>query len=55
MMTRTSSNHATVKERPVTTLDQKPASSEGRKDQWSQMLQKVGKNQDREAYHALFE
>ena len=39
----------------MTTLDQKPASSEGRKDQWSQMLQKVGKNQDREAYHALFE
>ncbi len=39
----------------MTTLDQKPASSEGRKDQWSQMLQKVGKNQDRKAYHALFE
>ena len=39
----------------MTTLDPKPASSEGRKDQWSQMLQRVGKNQDREAYHALFE
>ncbi|MBO6849496.1 MAG: sigma-70 family RNA polymerase sigma factor [Marinobacter sp.] len=55
MMTRTSSNHATVKERPVTTLEQKPARAEGRKDPWSQMLEKVGKHQDRQAYHALFE
>jgi RNA polymerase sigma-70 factor (ECF subfamily) len=55
MTARTSSNIATVKERPVTTLDQKPASSEGRKDPWSRLLRKVGKHQDREAYHALFE
>ena len=39
----------------MSTLDQKPTSSEGRKDPWSQLLQKVGKNQDRAAYHALFE
>ena len=39
----------------MSTLEQKPASSEGRKDPWSQLLQKVGKNQDRAAYHALFE
>ncbi|WP_286221703.1 sigma-70 family RNA polymerase sigma factor [Marinobacter apostichopi] len=39
----------------MSTLEQKPTSSEGRKDPWSQLLQKVGKNQDRAAYHALFE
>jgi RNA polymerase sigma-70 factor (ECF subfamily) len=55
MMTRPSRNHATVKEHPVTTLDPTPANSEGRKDPWSQLLQKVGKHQDRAAYHALFE
>ena len=55
MMNTTMPNHATVKERPVSTLDQKPARAEGRKDPWSQLLEKVGKNQDRQAYHALFE
>ncbi len=39
----------------MTTLDPTPANSEGRKDPWSQLLQKVGKHQDRAAYHALFE
>jgi RNA polymerase sigma-70 factor (ECF subfamily) len=53
MMNNTSA-HA-VKERPVTTLDQKPSRAEGRKDPWSQLLEKVGKHQDRQAYHALFE
>lgn len=47
--------HATIKERPVNTLDKKPGRAEGRKDPWSQMLEKVGKSQDREAYHALFQ
>jgi len=55
MIRRTNLNHATVEERPVTTLDTKPARAEGRKDPWSQLLVKVGKNQDRQAYHALFE
>lgn len=39
----------------MTTLDPTPANSEGRKDPWSQLLQKVGRHQDRAAYHALFE
>lgn len=39
----------------MTTLDQKPTRAEGRKDPWSQLLVKVGKNQDRQAYHSLFE
>jgi len=39
----------------VSTLEQKPTTSKGRTDPWSQLLQKVGKNQDRAAYHALFE
>jgi RNA polymerase sigma-70 factor (ECF subfamily) len=55
MMTIHSSNHATVKERPVTTLEQKPVKAEGRNDPWSNLLVKVGKNQDRQAYHQLFE
>jgi len=50
-----SSTHATVKERPVTTLDQKPAKAEGRKDPWGALLEKVGQHQDRAAYQALFE
>lgn len=49
------STHAIVKERPVTTLEQTSARAEGRKDPWSQLLEKVGKSQDRQAYHALFE
>ncbi len=55
MMNKTNSSHATVEERPVSTLDKKPARAEGRKDPWSQLLEKVGKHQDREAYHALFQ
>jgi RNA polymerase sigma-70 factor (ECF subfamily) len=55
MIAITRSTHATVKERPVTTLDQKPAKAEGRKDPWGALLEKVGKHQDRAAYHALFE
>src|SRR5690554_5184440 len=56
MIRLASSNHATVKERPVTTLDQQPAKTEGRsKDPWGALLEKVGKHQDRAAYHALFE
>ncbi|QSP95900.1 sigma-70 family RNA polymerase sigma factor [Marinobacter salinisoli] len=39
----------------MTTLEHTPSSSEGRKDPWSQLLQKVGSHQDREAYHQLFE
>ncbi|XKH02518.1 sigma-70 family RNA polymerase sigma factor [Marinobacter nauticus] len=39
----------------MTTLDQKPAKPEGRKDPWGALLEKVGKNQDRAAYQALFE
>lgn len=46
---------AAAKERPVTTLDQTPSRAESRKDPWSQLLNKVGKHQDRKAYHALFE
>lgn len=45
---------ATIKERTVSTVENRSARAEGRKDPWSQMLEKVGKNQDREAYHALF-
>jgi RNA polymerase sigma-70 factor (ECF subfamily) len=56
MIRLASSNHATVKERPVTTLDKQPATAEGRsKDPWGALLEKVGKSQDRSAYHALFE
>jgi RNA polymerase sigma-70 factor (ECF subfamily) len=44
MMTVISSTHATVKERPVTTLDQQPAKAEGRKDPWGVLLEKVGKH-----------
>ncbi|MDX1800155.1 MAG: sigma-70 family RNA polymerase sigma factor [Marinobacter sp.] len=39
----------------MTTLEQTSARAEGRKDPWSQLLEKVGKSQDRQAYHALFE
>jgi len=39
----------------VSTLDQKPANGERRKDPWSQLLNRVGKHQDREAYHQLFQ
>ncbi len=57
MMTIASSNTITVKERPVTTLEQQPTKTEGRKDPpWGGvLLEKVGKHQDRAAYHALFE
>lgn len=55
MMRQVNSTHAIVKEHPVTTLDQKSARAEGRKDPWSQLLEKVGKSQDRQAYQALFE
>jgi RNA polymerase sigma-70 factor (ECF subfamily) len=55
MIAITRSTHATVKERPVTTLEQKPAKAEGRKDPWGALLEKVGKHQDRAAYQALFE
>jgi len=55
MMTIASSNTITVKERPVTTLEQQPTKTEGRKDPWGVLLEKVGKHQDRAAYHALFE
>ncbi|MDY6797794.1 MAG: sigma-70 family RNA polymerase sigma factor [Pseudomonadota bacterium] len=36
-------------------LDQKPANGERRKDPWSQFLNRVGKHQDRDAYHQLFQ
>lgn len=39
----------------MTTLEQKPAKAEGRKDPWGALLEKVGKHQDRAAYQALFE
>ncbi|MFL1407621.1 sigma-70 family RNA polymerase sigma factor [Marinobacter sp. M1N3S26] len=39
----------------MTTLDQKPSRAERRRDPWSQLLEKVGKHGDRQAYHALFE
>ena len=39
----------------MSTLDQKPANGERRKDPWSQLLNRVGKHQDREAYHQLFQ
>ncbi|XKG38934.1 sigma-70 family RNA polymerase sigma factor [Marinobacter sp.] len=54
-MIQTNTMKATAKERPVSTLEPKTARAEGRKDPWSQLLEKVGKNQDREAYHALFQ
>jgi RNA polymerase sigma factor (sigma-70 family) len=55
MIEQAASSHTTVKERPVSTLDQKPANGERRKDPWSQLLNRVGKHQDREAYHQLFQ
>ena len=39
----------------MSTLDQKPANVERRKDPGSQLLNRVGKHQDREAYHQLFQ
>lgn len=39
----------------MTTLDQQPSKPEGRKDPWGPLLEKVGKTQDRAAYHSLFE
>lgn len=39
----------------MTTLDQQPSKPEGRKDPWGALLEKVGKAQDRAAYHSLFE
>ncbi|MDX1457660.1 MAG: sigma-70 family RNA polymerase sigma factor [Marinobacter sp.] len=39
----------------MTTLDHPPKSAERRKDPWSQLLEKVGKHQDRQAFQALFE
>lgn len=54
-MMKNTSAQAAVKERPVTTLDQKPPRAERRRDPWSQLLEKVGRTGDRQAYHALFE
>ncbi|WP_420844168.1 sigma-70 family RNA polymerase sigma factor [Marinobacter fuscus] len=45
----------TVKERPVSPLDKQPEKAEKRRDPWGVLLEKVGKNQDREAYRQLFE
>ena len=53
MMTIASSNTITVKERPVTTLEQQPTKTEGRKDPWGVLLEKVGKHQDRAVTGAL--
>ena len=39
----------------MTTLGQQPAKGEGRKDPWGALLEKVGRHQDKAAYHALFE
>lgn len=39
----------------MTTLGQQSARREGRKDPWGALLEKVGKHQDKAAYHALFE
>lgn len=55
MMTSISAPAANTGDRKVSTPNPGSGQSEGRKDQWSQLLQKVGKSQDRQAYHALFE
>lgn len=39
----------------MTTLEQKSLKPEGRKDPWGPLLERVGKTQDRAAYHSLFE
>ncbi|GGC69942.1 sigma-70 family RNA polymerase sigma factor [Marinobacter halophilus] len=39
----------------MTTLEQQKSRPEGRKDPWGPLLEKVGKTQDRVAYHSLFE
>lgn len=55
MMPATLSTPLNAKERPVAALDQKTANGEGPKDPWSRLLEKVGKHQDRDAFHKLFE
>lgn len=55
MMTSTSAPEATTESRKVPPLNPRTNRSEGRKDAWSQLLEKVGRNQDRQAYKALFE
>ena len=45
---------ANTKERPLEPLD-KSVRTDGPKDQWSQLLQSVGRHQDRSAFHALFQ
>ncbi|MEQ5836604.1 sigma-70 family RNA polymerase sigma factor [Marinobacter sp. NFXS9] len=55
MMTSTRAKTATTGDRNVSTPNPGSNRSEGRKDPWSQLLDKVGKQQDREAYRALFQ
>ncbi|WP_202980279.1 sigma-70 family RNA polymerase sigma factor [Marinobacter fonticola] len=55
MMTSTRAPEATTESRKVSTLHPRTSRSEGRKDAWSQLLEKVGRHHDRQAYKALFE
>ncbi|WP_207389241.1 sigma-70 family RNA polymerase sigma factor [Marinobacter halodurans] len=55
MMTSTRAITATTGDRNVSTPSAGSNRAEGRKDPWSQLLEKVGKHQDREAYRSLFE
>ena len=48
-------NTATTKGQSVTPLKESSRRTERSKDHWSQLLERVGHNQDREAYHQLFE
>ena len=55
MMDKTRSAPARVKERLVTTTDQNPTRTDSPRDPWGQLLENVGRHQDRAAYQALFE
>ncbi|MCG8517454.1 sigma-70 family RNA polymerase sigma factor [Marinobacter sp. CA1] len=55
MMTQTVTSHAKAKERPVTTLEPTAHRADSPRDPWSQLLEKVGKHQDREAFQSLFQ
>ena len=55
MALRQMSNSVTGKGHTVTPLQDSGRRSERSKDQWSQLLERVGTSQDREAFHQLFE
>ncbi|MGP4842877.1 sigma-70 family RNA polymerase sigma factor [Marinobacter sp. 1Y8] len=55
MTTSISAIKATTGDRSVSTPHSTPNRADRKKDPWSQLLEKVGKSQDRQAYKALFE